>query len=213
LKVKTAHFERSAHQKSDLVSDRLPQAAFAGRSNVGKSSLLNRLLGRRALARISSTPGRTRAINYFLVDDRCYFVDLPGYGYAKVGKHLRSAWARLIEGYFEAAGDRVHVIQLLDAKVGATPLDVDAYDYFRGLGRRPTLVATKADRLPRSRRQAAIEDIRRQLSLGRDEALIACSARTGEGIKEVWKEIRTFLETASEYSDGERHGRQRTRAS
>ena len=145
MKIVSASFVRAAHLESDLLADGLPQFAFAGRSNVGKSSLLNRLCGRKALARISSSPGRTRAINYFLINDRFYFVDLPGYGYAKVGKHERRRWAQLMEAFLRQAGAAMELVQLVDSKVGATVLDLQAYEYFDSLGRRPVVVPFPAD--------------------------------------------------------------------
>ena len=116
----------SARSLEQFVSDDRPQVAFVGRSNVGKSSLLNRLLGRKALARISSNPGRTQSVNYFLINERYYFVDLPGYGYAKVSRTEREEWARFIDAYFQDALPHAHVLHLVDGKVGATNLDVDA---------------------------------------------------------------------------------------
>ena len=176
------------------MCDGKPEIAFVGRSNVGKSTLLNRLLGRKALARISSTPGRTRAINYFLVDSRALFVDLPGFGYAKASKRERAEWAKLIEAYFERPDNRIHVLQLVDAKVGATPLDEQAFDYLTSLGHAPTLVATKIDKVGRARRSAALARIGRALAGDADVALIPFSAVSGEGVRELWKEIDAFLE-------------------
>ncbi len=176
------------------MCDGRPEIAFVGRSNVGKSSLLNRLLGRKALARISSTPGRTRAINYFLVNSRVLFVDLPGFGYARASKQERAAWGRLIESYFERPAQRIHVLQLIDAKVGATPLDVQAFDYLSSTGRVPTLVATKADKVGRGKRQAALAGIRRTLACGEQVKLIAFSARSGAGSRDLWREISAFLD-------------------
>lgn len=160
---------------------------------MGKSSLLNRLLARKRLARISSTPGRTRAINYFSIDDRFYFVDLPGYGYAKVGKELRRSWARLMRAFFESMTGRTRVVQLVDAKVGATELDVQAYRYFVGLGQLPTVVATKIDRLSRGKRAACTAGVREALSMSGDQRVLPFSARTGEGVQELRREIITFL--------------------
>lgn len=134
VKAKSARFLLSAHSPSDFVVDPRPQIAFAGRSNVGKSSLMNRLLGQKKLARVGSTPGRTRAVNYFLVDDRYYFVDLPGYGWARVGRDLRRQWASLIDRYLRSGTAPRHVVQLVDAKVGAPPLDVQAFGLLTGLG-------------------------------------------------------------------------------
>jgi len=165
--------------------------AFVGRSNVGKSSLLNRLLGRKKLARISSSPGKTRAVNYFLIESHFYFVDLPGYGYAKVAKKERESWAKLMEQYFQHVQNRVHVIQLVDGKVGATELDVQANEYLSSLGCGRTVVATKIDRVRPNQRARRLAEIRGQLAL-QTEPLIAFSAQTGEGVKELWKEINLF---------------------
>ena len=194
MKVQTARFIRTAVQSEDLLADGLPQIAFAGRSNVGKSSLLNRLVGRKGLANISSKPGRTRGINYFLIDSSFYFVDLPGYGYAKVSKTERQAWARLLESYLRRAAQAAQIIQLVDAKVGATPLDVQAVDYLASLGISPIVVATKIDRVPRGRRQAMFAKLREQLAFDGGQRLIGFSARSGEGAKELWTEIRRYLD-------------------
>jgi len=193
LKIESARYTRSAHGEADLLRDPLPQIAFVGRSNVGKSSLLNRLLGRKGLARTSSTPGRTQAIHYFLVNSRFYFVDLPGYGYAKVSKRDRQAWAKLMESYLRQADEQTRVIQLVDAKVGATPLDLQAFEYLVSLGISPIVVATRADRVKSSQRHKALADISATLEAGGSIDAIPVSARTGEGVKEVWREIAAFL--------------------
>jgi GTP-binding protein len=197
LKIESGRFVRSAVAEADFLADGLPQVAFVGRSNVGKSSLLNRLLGRKALARISSTPGRTRAVNYFLVNESFYFVDLPGFGYAKVGKQLRRDWALLMEKYFEGAPETTRVIHLVDSKVGATPLDVDAAEYFASLGLAVTVVATKIDKVPRSKQARQIKTVREQLALPAETTLIPFSAVRGDGVKEIWKEIDAFLQNSS----------------
>lgn len=194
MKVNSAEFIRAAHHVRDFLCDGKPEIAFVGRSNVGKSTLLNRLLGRKALARVSSTPGRTRAINYFLVNSRVLFVDLPGFGYARASKRERASWGRLIESYFQQPENRIHVLQLIDAKVGATPLDVQAFDYLESLGHRPTVVATKADRIGRSKRPTAIAKIRQALSSDEQVSVIAFSARSGEGSRDLWRAITTFLD-------------------
>jgi GTP-binding protein len=196
LKVDTAEFIRSAHGSGEYLRDGRPEIAFAGRSNVGKSSLLNRLLGRKGLARISSTPGRTQAVNYFLVNRRFYFVDLPGYGYAKAGKEARREWAARVEGYFrEEPPDAV--VLLVDGKVGATPLDVQAYQYLSGLGAAVVVAATKIDQLPRGRRVSAVRDVRRVLGLAEAIPVIPVSARSGEGIKELWGAIAPRFEASA----------------
>ena len=197
MKVETAEFVRSAHRREQFLRDGLPEIGFVGRSNVGKSSLMNRLLNRRGLARTGSTPGRTRAVNYFLINRRFYFVDLPGYGFAKAPRGERQRWAELMSKYFHragtAAGLRTLLVHLVDAKVGATALDGEAREYFLGLGLEPLVAATKIDKLPKSRRARGLAAIRRRLELGEGEPIVAFSAVTGEGSRELWRGISTFL--------------------
>lgn len=192
MKIDTALFIRSALSKEDFLEDDMPKVAFAGRSNVGKSSLLNRMLKRKALARTSSVPGKTRAINYFLINSSFYFVDLPGYGYAKVGKAERRNWAKLMDEYLHRALPEGMVVQLVDGKVGATALDIQAFEYLCNLGAEPTVVATKIDKISRAKRRSKLGEIAETLSQGTVEP-IPFSARTGEGVKELWREINTFL--------------------
>jgi GTP-binding protein len=167
------------------LRDGRPEICFVGRSNVGKSSLLNRLLGRKGLARTGSHPGRTRSVNYFLINDRLYFVDLPGYGYAKAGRSDRAAWADLADRYFRDSVGRT-VVLLIDSKVGATPLDVQARDYLESLGAQTIVVATKVDRLGRNQRMTNLRGIRQSLGLAEETKIHLVSAETGEGISELW---------------------------
>ena len=179
------------------MRDGRPEVAFVGRSNVGKSSLMNRLLGRRGLAKTSSTPGRTRSINYFLVNRRLWFVDLPGYGYAKAGKEDRREWAALVEAYLQAALPRAMLVMLVDGKVGATPLDVQAFEYLRGLGATIAVAATKIDRVPRGRRAGALRQVRDALGLDETTPLIPVSAHSGEGMKELWGVVTSHVESSA----------------
>ena len=188
-RIQSAEFVRSAHSGSDFLRDGRPEVAFVGRSNVGKSSLLNALLGRRGLARTSSTPGRTQAVNYFLVNDRLWFVDLPGYGYAKASKESRQRWGRTTEQYFDQALPGAVVVMLIDAKVAGTQLDAGAWSYFAGKGATPIAVATKIDKVSRGRRQQAMAELRRRVGLPAGHPVIGISAETGEGLKELWREI------------------------
>jgi GTP-binding protein len=197
LKIETAEFILSAHSSEDFARDGRPEVAFVGRSNVGKSSLMNRLLGRKGLAKTSSTPGRTRAVNYFLINRRFWFVDLPGYGYAKAAKDDRREWAALVERYLRAALPRVRLVQLVDGKVGATPLDVQAYEYLTGLGASLTVAATKIDRVPRGKRAGVLREIRATLGLGEQIPLIPVSAHSGEGMKDLWGIITPHLESSA----------------
>lgn len=199
MRIDTAELSRSAHRKQDFIVDGLPQIAFVGRSNVGKSSLMNRLLGRKGLARTSNTPGRTRSINYFIINQRFYFVDLPGYGYAKASKTDRNAWAMLVEGYLATAPANTEVLQLVDGKVGATALDVQAHEYLSRFDIEPTVVATKIDRVPRGKRAAQMKAIAKTMRAELDPAVgegdnpelqpIPVSARSGDGIKELWARL------------------------
>lgn len=180
------------------MRDGRPEVAFVGRSNVGKSSLLNRLLGKKGLARTSSTPGRTQAVNYFLVNRRFWFVDLPGYGYAKAGKEARKEWAGRVEGYFAQALPGALVVMLVDGHVGATPLDVQAYQYLSGLGARILVAVTKIDKVTRGRWPATAREVKTTLGLDDSIPLIPVSARSGEGMKDLWGAVSAHFERAQE---------------
>ncbi len=189
MKIKDVEFVLSAASAKQFVRDGLPQVAFAGRSNVGKSSLLNRLLQRKKLARTSSKPGRTRMVNYFLVNKRFYFVDLPGYGYAKASKTDRQSWGVLIENYLRESAEDLRLVLLVDAKIEGSPLDGQAFEYFRSLGVAQLVVATKIDRLPRSKRSRSLKKIAERLDLEQVDDILPVSAETGEGIDKLWAEL------------------------
>ncbi len=190
-RIHSAEFLRSATTAKDfLPPTERPEVAFVGRSNVGKSSLLNTLLRRKALARTSSTPGRTQAVNYFLVNDRLRFVDLPGYGYAKISRTDRQKWARLMDDYFESVLPHAAVVVILiDAKVRGTDLDRQANEYLVSLGANPIYVATKIDKVPRSQRVKALRELRQRVGLAAEQPVVGFSATTQEGVKELWREI------------------------
>lgn len=195
--VDSAEFIRSAFGHADFLRDGRPQVLFVGRSNVGKSSLLNRLLGKKALARVSSTPGRTRAVNYFLVNGRFYFVDLPGYGYAKASRDERREWAKVVEEFLGEALPDARVVLLIDGKVGATPLDVEAFRFLFGRGAEVTLVATKIDRVSSGRRAVQLAGIRTTLGLPSETPIIPVSAESGEGMKLLWSQVALHLEAGT----------------
>jgi len=192
VRIQAVEFAGASGREQDFLGDGSPEVVFAGRSNVGKSSLLNRLAGR-DLARTGSTPGRTQTINWFRVDGRWWLVDLPGYGYAKASREARESWARLIASYFASAHDRRLVVQLVDARVGATSLDVEAAGYFAGLGIARVVVATKLDGLRPGERTRKLREIAGALDLQREAGLLAVSAKSGEGVRELWKRISDFL--------------------
>jgi GTP-binding protein len=196
VKIETAEFVHGAVRAGHLLKGDLPEVAFVGRSNVGKSSLLNRLLDRRALARISKTPGRTQAVNYFLINRRIHFVDLPGYGFAKASKSARRDWATLMDAYLSREGQGpVLLVQLIDGKVGATDLDIEAHRYLGHLGHEMIKVATKIDKVPRSRRVRNVKSIRERLELPDDVPIVPLSAVSGEGTKDLWRGITAFLDS------------------
>jgi GTP-binding protein len=187
-----AAFITSAYKLSQLPPPGLPEVAFAGRSNVGKSSLLNRLLGRHNLVKVSSRPGFTQSLNFFLVNDSVYFVDLPGYGFAKAPKHVQQKWHRLVEGYIEARKPLKGVVCIFDMRRVPDQLDLDLLGYLHSLGRHIWLVFNKADKISQPKRQRQLHAIRRRLPGFIDRPLII-SARTGEGVQSlleaVWQEI------------------------
>jgi GTP-binding protein len=162
--------------------DPLPQVAFAGRSNVGKSSLLNALFSR-DIAMVSKTPGKTRTINYYLIDRSIFFVDLPGYGFAKVAQSERRAWGEKVTRYVEREERLRLVVALVDPRIPTSPLDVELVAMVRELGRPLLVVATKADQLGRGAMASAV--FRLQVDLGLTERPLAFSARTGAGKKEL----------------------------
>ena len=187
MKIKSAEFVIGAHRARDFVRDDRPQIVFSGRSNVGKSSLINKMLRRNGLARTSSTPGRTRAVNYFLINERFYFVDLPGFGYAKAAKKEREAWARLIDSYLQSSADRILVVLLVDAKIEGSPLDAQAVEYFDSLDLPLVVAATKIDRISRNKRVRCLNGIAKTLGLTDGVSVVPVSAHTGEGLDDLWK--------------------------
>jgi GTP-binding protein len=172
-----------------------PQVAFAGRSNVGKSSLINTLLGRtrKKIAHVSATPGKTQAINFFLVNETFFLVDLPGFGFAKVPKPMKDAWQRLMEGFLARPDGPKAVVHLLDIRRGPTPDDVTMLHYLEQLGMPTLVVLTKVDKLTRQARIRQIREIEEKLGLDQDQ-VVASSAVTGEGRDEILGALSAVLE-------------------
>jgi GTP-binding protein len=170
----------------------LPEIAFSGRSNVGKSSLLNTLVRRKTLARVSATPGKTREINFFRVNDAFHLVDLPGYGYARVSKAARNAWRPLIEGYLRTSKHLRGVVQLVDARHPPSSDDLRMMDFLASLGVPTVVVATKIDKLSRTERGPALAALGSQLGVD-DDQLIPFSARTKEGRDELAQAVISLL--------------------
>ena len=185
MKILSAEFVTSVASLGQLPRDRRPEIAAAGRSNVGKSSLINCLLRHRGLARVSAVPGRTQLLNFFLVNQAFYLVDLPGYGYAKVPEAVRRDWGPLVEGYLEAGRDLRGVILLLDARQGVTEKDLQMKQLLDELSLDCLPVLTKIDKLPRSSRHARIRAVADALGLDDPRAIIPFSAKSDEGRQEL----------------------------
>lgn len=185
-----AEFILSAVKHSAFIRDSRPQITFAGRSNVGKSSVINRLLGRKNFARVGATPGKTSQINYFLIDGQIYFTDLPGYGYAKVSKEERDRWGRLMEGYFQEEGLISVGVLIVDARHKPTADDVTMCDWFKSTGCPVIVVANKLDKLKKSEIEPNMQRIRETLELDDTMPLIPFSAEKGTGKMEVLAQIQ-----------------------
>jgi len=191
MKILSAEFVISAVGSKQFPKDDKPHIAIAGRSNVGKSSLINALLHRKNLVKTSATPGKTQLINFFIINKQFYFVDLPGYGYARVPRAVTDAWAPMIEGYIKDALALRAVVVLLDARRQPDVRDVRLVEWLRQYNIPAIYAMTKTDKLNRQEAQQARQTIKAQLSI--EDAPILTSAKDGQGVKELWGEIRKRL--------------------
>lgn len=193
MNLHNAEFVRSVTAVADCPKDGLPQIAFAGKSNVGKSSVINKLLLRKNFARVGEAPGKTTHINFFRIDEAMYLVDLPGYGYAKVSKTERDRWGKLMENYFQSAG-LIHLgVQIVDARHKPTADDVTMHDYFVQTGCPVVIVANKLDKLKAREIEPNLAQIRETLSLRDDELVIPFSAEKGTGKEQLIAAILDHL--------------------
>lgn len=192
-----AQFVRSAVNPKDFPRDGLPQIVFAGRSNVGKSSVINRLLNRKNFARVGSAPGKTTHINYFLIHEMLYLVDLPGYGYAKVSKQERDRWGRLIEAWFSDTQRMALGILIVDARHKPTADDCTMAEVFLSAKKPFLVVANKLDKLKKSEISGNLVEVREILGLSEDIPVIPFSAEKGTGRAELMGKILTCLEEKS----------------
>ena len=195
--IKDAQLEAVAVKASQYPDDTMPEIAFAGRSNVGKSSLLNLLTGRKSLARVSGSPGKTRTINFYKINDTFRIVDLPGYGYAKVSKSMSRDWGPMMEEYFQKRKGLKKVIQLVDIRHAPSAQDVQMYEYLRHYGLDGIVVATKADKVSRNEMQKCISVIRKTLSLEKEDTVVPVSALKRTGQEELIAVLEELL-TAEE---------------
>lgn len=192
LNLHNAVFLRSAVKEADFPDDDLPQIVFAGKSNVGKSSVINKLLGRRNFARVSAQPGKTIHINYFLIDEQLYLVDLPGYGYARVSKAEQQRWGMLMEEYF-ARGLLTLGVQIVDIRHKPTRDDVTMAEWFRASEKPWIIVANKLDKIKKSQLADRLAGIRQTLLLPEEVPVIPFSAEKGMGREEVLTVIREHI--------------------
>ena len=189
LNLHRAEFIRSAVKTKDFPGDGRPQIVFAGKSNVGKSSTINTLLNRRNFARTSQTPGKTRTINFFLINNEFYFVDLPGYGYAKIAKSEKEKWGVIMERYLQDRNELCAIFLLVDIRHEPTNDDVMMYEWIKHFGYNCVVIATKADKISRGQYQKHISIIRKKLQLEKDEKVIPISSLKKTGVEDVWNEI------------------------
>ena len=193
LNLNRVEFIRSAAAPSQFIRSALPSVVFAGKSNVGKSSVINRVLNRKNFARVGAEPGKTVHVNYFLVDDKLYFVDLPGYGYAKVSRGEKERWGKLMEDFFAEKDLTSLGVMIVDARHKPTADDVTMAEFFKASGHRIVVVANKLDKLKKSELEGNLALIRETLALPADIPLLPFSAEKGTGRETLVAEILRFL--------------------
>lgn len=204
--IKTVNLETVIGVTSKLPEKHLPEFAFSGKSNVGKSSLINALMNRKAYARTSSQPGKTQTINFYNINDALYYVDLPGYGYAKVALEAKEKWGKMIERYLRQSPMLKMVFLLVDIRHEPSANDKSMYDWIVYNGYHPVIIATKLDKINRSQIQKQVKLLRQGLGMDKDGILIPFSAETKQGREKIWDLIeRVMAETVpgAESADGE----------
>jgi GTP-binding protein len=192
MKVIKAEFLKSAFKEDDWPRDSKPEIAFLGRSNVGKSSLINSLLSVRGLARTSSTPGRTQSLNFFLINDQFKFVDFPGFGYARVPREIKSSWGEMATGYLAKRRQLVLSIHIVDSRHEPTKQDLQLHEWLDESNKPLLVVATKSDKLSNNELRKNLEHIARVLN---DDSVMAYSAKSGRGRDELWRAIKSAVQS------------------
>ncbi len=192
--IKNVALETVCGITSKIPDTTLPEIAFAGKSNVGKSSLINALMNRKSLARTSSQPGKTQTINYYNINSELYFVDLPGYGYAKVSKTEKEKWGRMVENYLHRSKQLRALFLLIDIRHEPSQNDRAMYEWIVSNGFEPIIIATKLDKINRSQKDKCVKIIRTALGLSKDQTVIPFSAQTKQGKEEIYETIDKILE-------------------
>jgi GTP-binding protein len=189
MKVHNVELVISAVRPAQYPEDGLPEFALAGRSNVGKSSFINKMIGRRSMARISSKPGKTQTLNFYKIEDQLFFVDVPGYGYAKVSKSSREAWSKMIEEYVTTRQILKAVIQIVDLRHPPSDDDCMMYDFLKYYNIPCIVIATKADKIPKGKWEKHKKMVRDELDMEAHDTMIVFSSETGLGFDAAWLEI------------------------
>lgn len=202
--IKNASLETVCGVTSKLPQNVLPEIAFAGKSNVGKSSLINGLMNRKSLARTSAQPGKTQTINYYNVNDQIYLVDLPGYGYTKIAKSVKDQWGKMVDRYLHTSQALQVVFLLVDIRHVPSENDKMMYRWILSNGYEPVIIATKLDKLKRSQIQKHVKQVREGLELPKETRLIPFSATTKQGREEIWQIMEEII--AGEYVNGDHSG-------
>lgn len=196
--IKNVNLETVCGITSRLPDNIHPEAAFAGKSNVGKSSLINALMNRKSLARTSSQPGKTQTINYYNVNDEIYFVDLPGYGYANANEEVKARWGKMIERYLHTSRQLKQVFLLIDIRHQPSSNDVLMYEWIKNQGYQPIIIATKLDKIKRSQIQKQVKLIRTTLGASGDTLIIPFSAQTKQGRDEIYDILDAVINDCEE---------------
>lgn len=193
MKIKNVNLETVCGITSKLPDNKYPEIAFAGKSNVGKSSLINALMNRKSLARTSAQPGKTQTINFYNINDELYFTDLPGYGYAKVSKEEKEKWGKMVERYLKSSKQLKAVFLLIDIRHEPSANDVDMYKWITANGYDPIVIATKLDKINRSQTAKNVKIIRDKLKVKEGVRIIPFSAQTKQGREEIYETIDEIL--------------------
>ena len=193
MKVVSSDIVISAVRPEQYPETDLPEFALAGRSNVGKSSFINKMLNRKGLARISSKPGKTQTLNFYLINEILHFVDVPGYGYAKVSKSERAAWGRMIETYFTSREQLKAAVLIVDLRHPPTQDDVMMYDFLKHYDIPCIVIATKADKIPRGKWQKYLKVTKETLDLDENDQIVLFSSETGEGKDKAWSILQSYM--------------------
>lgn len=193
--IKSVELETVCGITSKLPDNSKPEFAFAGKSNVGKSSLINALMNRKSLARTSSHPGKTQTINFYHINEAFYYVDLPGYGYAKVAQEVKAKWGKMIENYLHHSPMLKCVFLLIDIRHEPSSNDKTMYDWIVHNGYTPIIIATKLDKLKRSQVPKAVKIVKEGLGMGPEDVIIPFSAETKQGREEIWSLIEAEIES------------------